>query len=204
MSIDKKIFEILNFNDGFFIECGANDGITQSNTILLEKHRNWKGLLIEPSHNAYTTCKSVRGNFNIFENCVLSSFDNEGKTFFGDFDGNLMSSIEGKRLSRHPVSNVVCKSLTTILKEHKINKVDFFSLDVEGHELNVLNGIDFSYCSPTWIVIEIYTKDLEKILSFMEEKNYTLFGNLTNFNHVDNPNWDGTHNDYLFKLKKNE
>ena len=37
MELNEKLFEILDFRDGFYIECGANDGYSQSNTILLEK-----------------------------------------------------------------------------------------------------------------------------------------------------------------------
>jgi FkbM family methyltransferase len=200
MELNDKIFQLLNFNDGFYIECGANDGVKQSNTLRLENEKNWNGILIEPSINAFEACKLNRGNLNIFENCLLSSFENENKEIDGDFDGSLMSSINGERLTRNSNYKVLSKTLTTILKSNNINKVDFFSLDVEGHEYEVLNGLDFDYCSPTWIVIEIYTKDLEKIMDFMGEKNYKLIENLTNFNHKDNPHWDGTHNDYLFKI----
>jgi hypothetical protein len=39
----------VNFDNGFIIDCGANDGITNSNSYYLEKKRNWKCLLVEPS-----------------------------------------------------------------------------------------------------------------------------------------------------------
>ena len=42
---------------GYFIELGAADGLTQSNTAFLEKSREWTGLLIEPCFEAYTMCK---------------------------------------------------------------------------------------------------------------------------------------------------
>jgi FkbM family methyltransferase len=201
MDLNRKIFDILNFENGFYVECGANNGYSQSNTIMLERNRNWKGLLIEPSISSFNICKKIRSKRNIFENCVLSSFEDEGKLMSGDFDGDLMSSVGGYRLSRDVNTEIISKTLTTLLKTHNITHVDFFSLDVEGFELNVLKGIDFEYCSPTWIVIEVYTKDLEEIMDFMDKKNYELVGNLTNFNNEEYPNWDGTHNDYLFKLK---
>ena len=201
MDLNRKIFDILNFENGFYVECGANNGYSQSNTIMLERNRNWKGLLIEPSLTSFNICEKIRSKRNIFENCVLSSFEDEGKLMSGDFDGDLMSSVGGYRLSRDVNTEIISKTLTTLLKTHNITHVDFFSLDVEGFELNVLKGIDFEYCSPTWIVIEVYTKDLEEIMDFMDKKNYELVGNLTNFNHEEYPNWDGTHNDYLFKLK---
>lgn len=35
-------------NNGIFLEVGAADGVTLSNTLFLERERNWTGLLIEP------------------------------------------------------------------------------------------------------------------------------------------------------------
>ena len=59
-AVDIKMLNYLNFDNGFYIECGANDGITQSNTYKLEKDKNWKGLLIEPSLFAYQKCVNNR------------------------------------------------------------------------------------------------------------------------------------------------
>jgi hypothetical protein len=33
--------------EGFFVECGALDGETRSNTLHFERHLNWSGLLVE-------------------------------------------------------------------------------------------------------------------------------------------------------------
>ncbi len=52
-SLDLKMLKYLNYHNGFFIECGANDGISQSNTKLLEEDFAWNGILIEASPSAY-------------------------------------------------------------------------------------------------------------------------------------------------------
>ena len=46
--MDVKLDTILDKDGGFFIEAGANDGFTQSNTYWLERFRGWHGLLVEP------------------------------------------------------------------------------------------------------------------------------------------------------------
>jgi len=76
--IDKKLEKYLNYNNGFFIEVGANDGINQSNTYYLEKERNWRGILIEPAPNNYISCKKNRSNLNRFYFNACVSFEYKG------------------------------------------------------------------------------------------------------------------------------
>jgi len=56
-NLDEKLLKYLNFNNGFFIEAGANDGVNQSNTLMYEQKYGWSGLLIEPSFIKYEECK---------------------------------------------------------------------------------------------------------------------------------------------------
>lgn len=43
-----KLEKYLDFNNGYFVELGANDGVNQSNTLYFESFRGWHGVLIEP------------------------------------------------------------------------------------------------------------------------------------------------------------
>lgn len=193
----ENLLKIVDYENGVYIECGANDGVTQSYTYELEK-RNWTGILVEPSIQAFQKCVKNRSSRNIFINCALVS-DNSNTEVFGDFDGNLMSSVGGKRLNRTFLDSVPCRTLTSILDEYNINNIDLFSLDVEGYELNVLKGLNFDRYSPKYLLIEIYSYNFDELLEFLKERNYELVVSTTNFNYIDNPFWDGTHNDYLFK-----
>ena len=48
--VNRKVTErYLNYNNGFFIEVGGADGVIQSNTIHLERYKNWTGVLVEPN-----------------------------------------------------------------------------------------------------------------------------------------------------------
>jgi hypothetical protein len=49
------------------------------------------------------------------------------------------------------------------------------------------------------MLIEIYNTDYDIIVNFLEGNQYKLYSNFSNYNKITNPNWDGTHNDYLFK-----
>ena len=48
--LDKKMLNYINFENRYYIEIGANDGLINSNTYYFEKNLNWKGILIEPSN----------------------------------------------------------------------------------------------------------------------------------------------------------
>ena len=63
----------LNYGDGFYVELGANDGISQSNTLYLEKNLNWRGVLVEPNNRNYLKCVQNRSELNaIFHNACVS------------------------------------------------------------------------------------------------------------------------------------
>ena len=76
--IDKKVLERLSFKkNGIFIECGASDGITYSNSYLLEQKYGWTGLLIEPIQDQFDALVSYRKN-SICEKYILTSFKESG------------------------------------------------------------------------------------------------------------------------------
>lgn len=208
MDLVEKVFDkFKNQFDGFFIEIGANDGTTQSNTFLLETKNNWNGLLVEPSEKWIDTLKTTRKN-SIVERCAISNYT--GK-ILGDFDGSLMSSVNGERLYndilmatgvKKEINNVEvdCYTLTELCKKHNIKNIDLCSIDVEGHEYSVLDGIDFELLNIKYFVIEVYKNQEEKIFNLFQSKNYDIEC-ISNFNKNQNPRWDGSHQDYFFSKK---
>lgn len=198
---DKLEYYIKPQKNGVYIELGALDGVVQSNTKWLEDEYDWSGILIEPSIKKYDECKSNRPN-NIIFNCACVSFEYKENTIKGDFNGSPMSSVGGKRRNFFPDIEVKTKTLQSIIDETSYRKINFLSLDVEGYEFEVLKGIDFTKQTIDFILIEVYEKDKNLIFNFMENNDYTIIDCISNFKKETHPNWDGTHNDYLFKLKK--
>ena len=203
--IDKYIIDkyLHNKKNGTFIEVGGNDGITQSNTYVLEKYFNFNGILVEPSKIEYNKSLMVR-RCNIY-NKALVSFDYKGSTVFGDFGEtscSLMSSIAGKRTNSNKLIEVEATTLQSILDELNIKYVDFFSLDVEGYELEVLKGIDFNKVIFDYILIEFNPNAINELIYFMDKNGYKFIENVSKYNHEINHGWDGKHNDYLFRHDK--
>lgn len=189
--LDIKIKNLFPEGGKFFIEAGFNDGITQSNTYLLEKEYEWKGLLVEPNIKICEKCKINRPN-SIVENYALVSSNFDGDFISGDFDHDsghsLMSSVFhetssdlpihiNERSHRESVYNIISVptiTLDKLIRKHQIEKIDFVSLDVEGYEIEVLNGIDFSYIRPIYFLLETSNDETmqERVRGYMKNKNY--------------------------------
>lgn len=196
--LEVKLNNIFNKKGGFFIELGANDGLFQSNTAFLEKEMEWTGILIEPSLKGYQLCIKNRPN-SICLNFACVSDDYKENYVEGDFINNdSMASINGKRTNNKNLIQVRATTLEKIINEHKCKNIDFLSLDTEGYEFNILKGLNLDKHRPNYMLIEIYNNDIERIFNLLYSKNYKLHSNFTNYNKIDNPRWDGTHNDYLF------
>jgi FkbM family methyltransferase len=197
--LDHKLVDIMNYPNGIFIEVGALDGNEISNTKLFEEFYGWTGILVEPSPNLFAALCANRPNSRCFQ-CALGSFDEHETYAYGDFDGHPMASLVG-RAERPSNVRVLVRSLQSILDECDIRHVHFFSLDTEGYELNILNGVDFDKTTFDYLLIEVYTYQFDDIVRFLEERGYDLVSCFSNYNSVSNPGWDGTHNDYLFKRR---
>ena len=198
---DIKLKPYLNFKRGFFIEAGANDGITCSNTLYFEKYLKWRGLLVEPIPELAERCKTNRPHC-IVENCALVPFDYKPAEIEMSYC-DLMSVVKGGRKTLEDELDhirrgcevqaiqsyelkVPARTLTSILDQHSIRNVDFLSLDVEGFELSVLKGIDFDKYRPKFILIEAnYREELDSYLHPLYEPIEVVF-----------------HEDVVYKLTK--
>lgn len=174
----KMLPHLEGISNGFFVEAGANDGIEQSNTYLYETVGGWSGLLVEPNIYKYKDCVRRRPN-SIVEHCALVSpsyprdtikgffqYDDHGDSLCGrivddGFDDCMPESPDFKFDDRwstkeqEPIE-VPCTTLSKLLKKHNIrgSDVHFLSLDVEGYEPYVLEGLDLTINRPLHILIE--------------------------------------------------
>jgi ribosomal protein L21E len=60
-TLSKALIKHVEYKNGYFVELGANDGISQSNTLYLEKYLGWRGVLVEPDVNNYIKCLKNKG-----------------------------------------------------------------------------------------------------------------------------------------------
>jgi len=156
---------------GFFIEAGASDPIDQNNTYCLEQH-GWTGLLVEPRPVYNDRYKEIRSKC-IVENYALVDFSVTQKTIDFVFHPSGHESAYHPFLeNRGTVEKVPCCTLDYLLRKHSIIEVDFFSLDVEGNEHQVLEGIDFNYCKFNCILVEGHGPDPYAVYNRKEDFSY--------------------------------
>jgi FkbM family methyltransferase len=205
--IDKQLSKYLNFEYGYFVELGANDGFTESSTFWLEKKKNWRGVLIEPLVDQFLSCCYYRAGLGnkLFCNAVV---DAKYKKEFVEINySNLTSALlnfktDLKNVDVHTAKGLQhlsskikkfsfaakTKTLTKILDESDApNIIDFIVIDVEGVELSVLSGIDFKKYKFKYMMIECRKPMIIK--KYLKKKGYKLIERLT-------------YHDYLFGLKK--
>lgn len=161
---DKILFDIFHKKTtGLCVEVGANNGIDDSTTFFFESI-GWKCILVEPNPSLCQKIRTVR-NALLFE-CAASN-QSDVRTLYvveGAERSDGMSTISADEevhhnIERHgfvskPVS-VRTMTLDEILMEANITgDVDFISIDVEGHEYEVLEGFSLEKWRPSVMLVE--------------------------------------------------
>lgn len=79
----------------------------------------------------------------------------------------------GSRLKRlhNGSTEMTCTTMRREMSERGLTTIDYLSLDVEGHELQVLKGVDWSTVKINVMTVE-GNEDADDIRSFMKEKGY--------------------------------
>lgn len=143
-----------NKHNGYFLDIGACDGISFSNSYLLEKEYEWKGLLIEPMKSILPVLKEKRPTSTIIEKAaysqsgkLLTFCENRDDKMISGLDGHVDKEFQVKQYNKVHVwetYTVESITITDLLNEHNYPSfIEYVSLDVEGAELEVLNGMDF-------------------------------------------------------------
>jgi len=176
--------------DGFFIETGSCDGIFQSNTFYLETELNWSGLLIEPNPDYVKECIVNRPKSKVYD-CALVSFDfdKDHTVLYSIALKGAMGTVEDRGMWANefeiPVvhQKIPVRTLTSILDEVNPEKIDFLSLDVEGYELNVLQGLNFEKYKPELIVVECHGDTINPVNDLLSPY-YDLDNKISNIDYV--------------------
>jgi FkbM family methyltransferase len=149
--------------NGYFVEFGANDGIRDSNTYMLEKDFEWNGILAEPSHVNHPALFKNRPNVKIDTNCVWKESEKQIDFLECHGEGHVVSTIEkfrnqdgaGNRRKYGNIYSVDTISLTDLLIKHQAPQIiDYLSIDTEGSEYEILSNFDWDKYTFKIITVE--------------------------------------------------
>lgn len=148
---------------GYFVEVGANEPRIRSQTWHLEQ-AGWSGLLIEPQPDLARELRAMR-MAKVFA-VACSGPEHDGGTLPLHVAGPLSSlDRSGMAPGANPerIISVPIRTLDSVLGEANAPVgFDFLSIDVEGHEIEVLRGFDIARWQPRLILLEDHVGDLSK------------------------------------------
>jgi FkbM family methyltransferase len=160
--MDRQLERLLPPRPGLFVEAGAHDGYTQSNSYYLERFLGWRGLLVEAVPELYEKARRRRTG-SIVEQVALVGPEQDGTdvvVHFGDLASTLGEPEHAsgglRNAGRDPYAVTVRgRTLSGLLDEAGLDRPDLIVLDVEGHELAALRGLDLDRHGPALLVIEM-------------------------------------------------
>jgi len=169
-----------NRENGYYVEFGATDGVSLSNTWVLENMYGWKGILAEPAHCYQKDLLANRGKNNHIETACI--WKNTGDTFSFNEVGVLSTihSFSDKdahseiRMKNKNIYDVTTLSLVDMLDKYNAPKhIDYLSIDTEGSEFDILSAFDWDKYKIDVITCEHnFTAYRQKIYDLLIDKGY--------------------------------
>lgn len=171
---------------GFFIECGAFDGLTESSCKFFEEELGWKGINVEPSPPIFEQLMVNRpSSTNV--NAALSNEEMDGifrsvvHPVYGEMctSGSLNHTEEHKKLldemgCSYKEYHVPIMEWSQLIRRYKVRKCDLFVLDVEGNELKVIDSMRKAdkRSLPRIFVVEHGHLDKKEVIAQVESLGY--------------------------------
>jgi FkbM family methyltransferase len=184
--INESFFK--NLRNGVFVDIGAHDGVTISNTYFFEKELDWTGICIEPIPDVFGRLKTNRKC-----HCICAGISVEGvgsKDFFwikGPFEmlsgfidkydirhvEHIQRLLAASPASSYEVLKVDCLNLNQLLEDMQIYHVHLLSVDTEGGEFEILQNLDFSRYHIDVITVEDNYGN-KNFIPFLESKGFVF------------------------------
>src|SRR5262245_38884754 len=174
---------------GVFVDIGAYDGETFSNSLFFERTMGWTGLCVEPLPTAFARLKATRKA--ICENVCVADFEGEAEFteaddpgrnekmlsgLSGHFDARHMQFMQSLKVKRSMRTGQVTR-LSRLLEKHGLFDIDYCSIDTEGAEVAILSELDLQRFRISVLTVEDNSLD-ERLPNLMVAKGYDVFARL--------------------------
>lgn len=183
--LNEEIFK--NKEHGVFIDIGAHDGISYSNSYYFERNLKWNGICIEPNPIVFEKlkrnriCKTINGCIYKWNGSVdflvVKGPAEMLSGIFSEYDKKHLRRINleiKQRGGSKEIKKIKSFILDDLLSENNIGDVDLLTIDTEGSELNILKTIDFSKRRFSVICVENNYND-GSVEAFLKSQGFSLF-----------------------------
>lgn len=180
--LNEHIFK--GMRSGRFIDVGAHDGISLSNTWFFEKELGWSGICVEPNPNVFKklvrerscTCVNVciSNENTVLDFTVVEGYAEMLSGITTNYDSRHLERIRREVKERGGAINnvqVPSRTLESLIDESGVSEYDFCSIDVEGSEIDVVKSINFDKVKIKYFTIENNYR-LEDINKYLSSKGY--------------------------------
>lgn len=161
---------------GIYLDIAGNEPMHNSNTFFMDKCLGWTGLCAEANPEYLEKLFRVR-TCALVPTCI-SNEDSEivnfalNRDLSGVVDTNKNIDPQSVEISKTPTIPMRCTTAQFVSQKYNLTVVDFLSLDVEGHELQVLEGFDWDNMQINVMVIETSKRTLPGIRAFLQGRGY--------------------------------
>jgi len=163
-------------HNGFYLDVGCWHPIQDNNTYYLEEHLGWTGIGVDALPEMERKWKRNRPR-STFVNYIVTDHAGTREPFYRVKFTDI-SAVQKPRLDPggRPVESeeiqVPTITLTKLLDDRGVKKVDYLSMDIEGAEVQALAGFDIERFKPDLVCIEAKVKNREPILKYFADHGY--------------------------------
>lgn len=165
---------------GIYLDIAANDPYRISNTFFFDRCLNWSGICVE-ANDFFLEPLYRKRSCDIVPTCV-GSVDGQVVDFRLSYGasgivGSTYKSMDKmgqlkEKGQKVETKEMRCTTMKSVLGRVNVNVIDYLSLDVEGHELEVLKGFDFENVIIKVMTIEVTGSNMSLLREFLESKGY--------------------------------
>jgi FkbM family methyltransferase len=162
--------------EGFFVDVGCAWPVIYSNTYYLEKQLGWSGIAIDALPEFEPSWKKRRPKSKFFNYLITDHSDSREPFYRSELKGisSIRKPVTGPAGNERAFEEIQVPTitLTDLLEQNGVSKIDFLSIDIEGAELLALAGFDIGRFKPELICIEAKPANREKILEYFAANEY--------------------------------
>jgi FkbM family methyltransferase len=162
--------------DGVFLDVGCASPIQDSNTYYLEKHLGWSGIAVDALPEFAQSWERKRPRSRFF-NFYVSDHADTVEPFYrsalrGTSSGRKDQKGPGGRAVPLEEIKVPTTTLNKLLDTNGVARIDFLSMDIEGHEPPALAGFDIERFRPALACVEAKPANRDAIKRYFAEHGY--------------------------------